>query len=419
MSLQIWLPLTKDLRQQGLSEAIVTNNGTTYLSSGGKLGGTYSATISEQIITIDLANLSTMLANGKTYTLTCWVKPTGTPSSGWVIKLGNNSCGLWWAKSEARWVWNENDNGKRCANPTISADYTNWHHLAIVVDKTVSGKIITQQYVDGVLAAGYPGSTWDCSSHSQPAGTIITISPYVSQLNDIRLYNHCLSPMEVKELAKGLVLHYPLNQSTSILTNLSDTIEYDCSGYCNNGKRIGTFTWSNDTPKYIMSTVFSGSQRIEAPWNPNGSSSFTVAGWFYNSSGTTYYGAKNTNNSYICLEQSKYFVYNSSASVYVGNYTSTRNVWQHIVLVHDIVTMKLKLYINGSFVNEVATNGTIYNSDILDIGGRLGTAQYNGKMSDFRIYTTALSADDIKSLYQDSAYIDSSGNIYSAVYMEV
>lgn len=211
VSLRIWLPMIKDLRQQGLSNVTVTNNGAIF-NSAGKLGGTYSATASGRTITIDFANLSTMLANGKTYTLTCWVKPTGTPSNGWVIKLGNNNCGLWWAKSEARWVWNENDDGKRCANPTISADYTNWHHLAIVVDKTSSGKITTRQYVDGTLANGYPGSTWDNSSHSQPAGTIITISPYVSQLNDIRLYDHCLSPMEVKELSKGLVLHYPLNR---------------------------------------------------------------------------------------------------------------------------------------------------------------------------------------------------------------
>lgn len=212
MSLQIWLPLTKDLRQQGLLNTTVTNNGTTYSSTGGKLGGNYISTATNQTITVNFSNLSTMLANGKTYSLSCWVKPTGTPDNGWVIKLGSNTCGLWWAKSEARWVWNENDNGKRCANPTISGDYTNWHHLAIVVDKTVNGKITTKQYVDGALAANYPGSTWDCSNHSQPAGTVITISPYVSQLNDIRLYNHCLSPMEVKELAKGLVLHYPLNR---------------------------------------------------------------------------------------------------------------------------------------------------------------------------------------------------------------
>ena len=39
--------------------------------------------------------------------------------------------------------------------------------------------------------------------------------------------------------------------------------------------------------------------------------------------------------------------------------------------------------------------------------------------SDFRVYCTALSAEDIKSLYNNSAYIDNQGNIYGAVYEEV
>ena len=213
MGLLYWLPLTKDLRNQGINNTTVTNNGATYSATDGKLGGCYTSTSSSQNITINFTNLSTVLANGKTYSLSCWVKPTGLPTNGWVIKLGDNSCGLWWAKSTARWVWNENDNGKRCANETISSDYTNWHHLAIVVDKTVSGKITTRQYVDGALAEDYPGSTWDNSSQAQPSGTTITISPYVSYLNDVRIYDHCLTENEVKRLAQGLVLHYPLNRN--------------------------------------------------------------------------------------------------------------------------------------------------------------------------------------------------------------
>ena len=192
---------------------------------------------------------------------------------------------------------------------------------------------------------------------------------------------------------------------------ISSTIELDCSGFCNNGIKVGTFTYASDTPKYSVSTVFTGTQRIEAPWNPSGTTSFTVAGWFYHTGGTTYYAAKDTYNTYIDLEGGRYFVYNSSASPYVGNWTSTANIWQHIVLVHDASTTKLKLYVNGNFISEVATNGTIYNSDILDIGGRQGAAQYSGKMSDFRIYATALSASDVKSLYQNCATIDPDGTI--------
>jgi len=153
-----------------------------------------------------------MFANGKTYTLTCWIKLTGTASEGWIVKLGSNTCGLWWAKSVARLVWNENDNGKRLASTPIADDYTNWHHVASVIDKTVSGKITAKHYIDGVLSTEIGTSTWDCSSHSQPAGNYIDIYPYNALINDVRIYDHALSPREVAEIAKGLVLHYPLNR---------------------------------------------------------------------------------------------------------------------------------------------------------------------------------------------------------------
>ena len=41
-------------------------------------------------------------------------------------------------------------------------------------------------------------------------------------MNDIRIYDHCLSPKEVKEIARGLILHYKLDNywlCENILTN--------------------------------------------------------------------------------------------------------------------------------------------------------------------------------------------------------
>ena len=54
-------------------------------------------------------------------------------------------------------------------------------------------------YITGHLQIGY----------SEVMG--VSESLFHGSLNDIRIYDHCLSKQEVKEIAQGLVLHYKLN----------------------------------------------------------------------------------------------------------------------------------------------------------------------------------------------------------------
>ena len=273
MSLKIWLPLITNGINQGASNYAITVPSGVSFSTDGKLGKCASATASSNI-TITVSDLATVFGSGKQYSVACWVKLTGlTSTNGWFIKIGSNSCGLWWAKSVARWVWNENDGGKRCANETVSGDYNNWYHLCIVVDKSVSGTITTTQYVNGVLADGYPGSTFTEPS-TKPTGTTITIDPYIASVNDVRIYDHALSKAEVHELSQGLVCHYKLDDivNPNLLTDNVNTIGVWTQDGC-------TATLDNGAIKVVV-TSDSGNRRIYRSvsnvWTP-ANSTYTVS----------------------------------------------------------------------------------------------------------------------------------------------
>ena len=72
MALQIWLPMTKDLRNQGLSNVTVINNEATF-NSAGKLGGCYSFPTAGSNLSIPSNTMSSFtVSNG--CSLAFWIK---------------------------------------------------------------------------------------------------------------------------------------------------------------------------------------------------------------------------------------------------------------------------------------------------------------------------------------------------------
>ena len=154
--------------------------------------------------------------------------------------------------------------------------------------------------------------------------------------------------------------------------------------------------------------------------------SYTFAWWQYNTStGNMPWGFSNGNRlnvyhtSPLCWNTGD----GSSNQFKDGSTTitpaSVQNAWHHMVVTGDGTSTKL--YIDGVYRGTATTYKALTGTQIWISGWDSGTSYtFNGsKECDFRIYATALSADDVKSLYQNSAYIDSSGNVYGAVHSEV
>lgn len=232
MALQVWLPLTKDLRNQGLSDITVTNNGATF-SSAGKLGGCYEFASGKRIQTTLPASTS---LKSKAISFACWMYVTSWNSS--YDCFMSIADGTGWNQSRATLcrnntastlTWNIADGSNRAYVTTTSALSLNtWTHVAGTYDGT-NLKI----YINGVLnntatstlSINYAGifniGGWSGANY-----------PFNGKLNDVRIYDHCLSPMEVKELSKGLILHYPLNRQGWGQENLLP------------GTNLGTTSWN-------------------------------------------------------------------------------------------------------------------------------------------------------------------------------
>lgn len=558
--LAVWLPLTKDIRNQGLAD--LTISGTPVFKNSGKLGGK-SLDLNTRV-----SFTCSALVNLTTFSIAFWAKVnddsslstdcvdvigfTDATSSGTTGQLRWETC--YSSSNKSRGISSHNNATYATSNGfgKLFCDKNVWVHLVCTVDLSNNS---VKEYVNGEHLYTYTPN----GGHLTGAFWLGQTGVINGEIQDVRIYDHCLSPMEVKELAKGLVLHYPLNRGgwgqenlllstprlynttgynfiqlplsetlienqtytlqlwgltldsnssgtlpfwgggsnplypsgtsylkpdnngylkyTFTVTNanvshsqavnkwinlynfvnnhtginatlekwklekgsiatpwcpnssdnlademgLNEATEYDCSGFCNNGTKIGTFTYSSDTPKYAVSTQFgSTSTKIQLPiMDFSGmANSYTFAWWQYNTStGNMPWGFSNGNRlnvyhtSPLCWNTGD----GSSNQFKDGSTTitpaSVQNAWHHMVVTGDGTSTKL--YIDGVYRGTATTYKALTGTQIWISGWDSGTSYtFNGsKECDFRIYATALSASDVKSLYQNCATIDPDGTI--------
>lgn len=208
-------------------------------------------------------------------------------------------------------------------------------------------------------------------------------------------------------------------------TEIDTTRVTDSSGYGHDGTIYGSVSISPDTPRYELSTYLNGSSAINAGRGGMLSDSLTVSMWVKMSALGRYAS---------CFEGGGWGFQNNPVefAVYVnGGYKYAKsteqistNTWHLLTGVYDRDNQILKLYIDGEKKGEGTTGVinpiTYHGSNVVFIGAeatgnaKTPTAPYlTGNISDFRIYCTSLSDDDILSLYNIPARIDKSGNVHT------
>lgn len=210
MSLQVWLPLNGNLDNQGLSDVAVTNSGAT-VDSNGKIGSCYSFDTGKYI------TVTKPVALTKEISYSCWVNIFSWNSAAWDCILSiatsttwnNSRATLCRNGSSTNLTWNiANGSSYSSVNSNISLSLNTWYHIACTYD---GAKL--RIYINGV-----EDNSTDTSLVPDYSSANLSIGSWrgnnynlKGHLNDVRIYNHCLSAKEVKEISKGLVCHYKLD----------------------------------------------------------------------------------------------------------------------------------------------------------------------------------------------------------------
>lgn len=574
MALQVWLPLNGNLDNQGLSNIVVSNNGAT-IDNNGKIGKCYSFNGSSNYITIPSLEVP------ENFSISIWGKWNSLNDYSRLVDFGSLASG----NGYGFLIGNDSTTstmifGYECGNGSLNINIgtitiNTWYHIVLTFQSTdikayLNGNLITTittaSPVGGhTLNYNYLGkSNWS-------ADALLNGS-----LNDFRIYDHCLSAKEVKEISKGLVCHYKLsgvggenlvsdslinetsyeygfasrtvqiesgkqytlsvkgyisedakNDGTTLkiyayrsdwrycplILSISDTketivtgtftanqtidlfitsysyleqyksgnavtvlwykfeegskatpwcpnpsdalystlgyndgIEYDCSGYGNNGTKVGNIAWSGDSARYSGSYYFSksASRYIYRDTRFGFLNNLTFSCWIYQMDRATVHGTGEIVYQFVMSQGRDYrenanfsygfnivivngYVYIISLNTYANTgYQLDLNKWYHICQTFD--GSYIKVYVNGECIYTIADNTTdLWNNDgnAFAIGKMSFSCTsddyffpFVGKISDARVYATALSESDVKSLYNVSASIDKTGVLFCGEVME-
>lgn len=249
MSLQIWLPLNGTLKNNGLG-TISTTSGTLAFKSGGKIANTsYDLSKRYYINCPELANL-------QTFSVCFWgyIESSSTITSNWQDLIGFIDVDASGATGTFRWEtcyangggtlagihWHDNPTNAFVNNSAHHNKAKNeWCHCCVVFNKE-AGKIYS--YSNGKLIA----TSDHLGGHFNSTGQFYLgeNNNIAGKIQDVRFYDHALSPKEVKEISKGLCLHYKLSEP--------------CENLCSNSRTFEGWTYYKDLDKnYTFNGAYS------------------------------------------------------------------------------------------------------------------------------------------------------------------
>lgn len=212
MALRVWLPLNGSLENKGISDLKVANiQYNVAIDNNGKIGKCYtnSGTTVSTVTPISISS--------KAFSMSAWVR-LNTRRNNWCRAFGvagdDTYAGL---------ACEHTDGSKIGFHFYKTIDGTNTNIFDIYPTTQVIGEWVhwTMCY-DGIKYYIYKNGILLASNNANKSNIKFDMNKLYlfggasgtsskCSLNDVRIYDHCLSPLEVKEISQGLVLHYKLD----------------------------------------------------------------------------------------------------------------------------------------------------------------------------------------------------------------
>lgn len=261
---------------------------------------------------------------------------------------------------------------------------------------------------------------------------IVTCNPWVEfYTNDMSTSGMSYTfDVDIKDIQVTEGQKYSFIANEMVTSSVSDI-----SGYSNNAS-VGSVGIDVKSPRYDACYYFSAKSYLKFP-NPIYAKKtiygLTINMWIKLNSGCGEYatilsGLNNPTSNFPWLavntESSGLWSYiGSNAPQYgrgMSNELLSLNTWYMITYVFN--SGSVYWYLNGTRKGDITKYTTLnyINADMeyLALGNSYSGTQWNtnfcGWISDFRMFTTVLSADDVKALYQNSASITSTGQVMLA-----
>lgn len=335
MSLQVWLPLTGNLENKGIASISTTN---TPIYVDGKMGKAINLTSH-----VNFSNLPKLTK----FTITFWAKVESCTAN-WADLLGftckqaddSNAAPFRFeatTSSRACSFHNNAPEGISTSSRILIQNYNEWHHVAV----SYNGEKL-YSYIDGSLTYADTGLGGYLTSSFW-----IGESPITGAMNDLRIYDECLSKEQIHQISQGLILHYLLNSgygNENLVPNLSQYTQL--SPYIRKTSAVDGYAWMQGTTficepstTYTIQVKSDGTC-VDTHGGSHSASEKAFSIWLYlcneDTSKDPYTGQF---DSPICLKNNNYS-YEKKGNMYIWKYTTPSTT--------KYMSMRINGYSNGT-----------------------------------------------------------------------